>query len=282
MENASIQGVTSLLRRYGLHPKKGLGQNFLVDKNILRKIVDGCGPTSADAVLEIGTGLGALTLMLAEQAGQVITVEIDNRLLPVIQEVFQEQPRVRLVQGDILKVDWEKDLQPVPPYNKYLICANLPYYITSPIIFEILKHHYMIEHAVLMMQKEVADRLLAQPGTKEYGLLTVMVAWRADVQPVTKVSRNCFYPVPDVDSRVIKLIPLKEPRVQLKNDELFVKIVREAFQKRRKTMTNVLSGIEGVSREQAPIILSGLNIDPQRRGETLTVDDFARIANKLC
>ncbi|MGE5404349.1 MAG: ribosomal RNA small subunit methyltransferase A, partial [Candidatus Saccharibacteria bacterium] len=179
-------------------------------------------------------------------------------------------------------VDWERDLKPEQPFQKYMICANLPYYITSPVIFEILKPHHMFEHAVLMMQKEVADRLLAQPGTKEYGLLTVMVTWRADVHPVTRVSRNCFYPVPDVDSKVIKITPLKEPRVELKNEELFVKIVREAFQKRRKTMSNVLSGIEGVSREQAPYILSELNIDPLRRGETLTVDDFARIANKLC
>lgn len=279
VNNASISGVRQLLAQYGLYPQKGLGQNFLVDKNILVKIAAASDITATDTVLEIGTGLGALTLMLAEKAGKVVTVEIDKKLFPVLEEVFKSNGNIKLVKGDFLHLDWRADLE--PPEDGLTICANLPYYITSPVIFRILEHREHVKHAVLMMQKEVAERLLAKPGTKEYGLLTVMVAWTADVYPVTRVSRNCFYPVPDVDSAVVKIVPLDKPRVSVRDEQLFRRLVREVFQKRRKTMLNVLTGTGWVDRETGQALCHQLGIDPSCRGETLNVQDFARIADAL-
>ncbi|MGE5422113.1 MAG: 16S rRNA (adenine(1518)-N(6)/adenine(1519)-N(6))-dimethyltransferase RsmA [Ignavibacteriales bacterium] len=283
MINTSISGVRQILAQYGLHPHKGLGQNFLVDKNILSKIVADSDIAATDTVLEIGTGLGALTLLLAEAAGQVVTVEIDKKLSPILEEVFNDNKNIRLIRGDFLQLDWEADLliNPEMVREQLIVCANLPYYITSPIIFNILEHGASVRHAVLMMQKEVAERLLAKPGTKQYGLLTVMVSWRADVLLVTRVSRNCFYPVPDVDSVVVKIVPLKEARVSVKDERLFVRLVRETFQKRRKTILNVLVGGGFANREAGQDLCHQLGIDPSCRGETFYVEDFARLADAL-
>lgn len=282
MDTDPFPGVAHLLRAYGIQPKKGLGQNFLTDKNILRKIVDACEIEPGDAVLEIGAGLGTLTIMLAEQAALVITVEVDDRLVPVLHKVLHGKGNIRLLHKDVLKLDWERDIAAqVAGHDRIVLCANLPYYITSPIIFKILDEFDRIERAILMIQKEVADRLLASPGTKEYGLLTVMVARRAAVEPVTRVSRKCFFPVPDVDSAVVKIIPYRQPRVEVKNEALFNQVVRESFQKRRKSLNNVLNGINGIDKDQVRQMLAGLGIDPMRRGETLTVEEFAGIANAL-
>lgn len=282
MDNTTVSGVKELLNGFKIYPKKGLGQHFLVDKNILKKIVDACQLSGTDTVLEIGTGLGALTLVLADEAGQVITLEIDKRLEPVLRQAFAQRTNINLVMGDVLALDWQNDLPIVNQSDKLVVCANLPYYITSPIIFNIIERHDLIKYAVLMIQREVADRLLAVPGTKEYGLLTVMVSWRADVYPVTRVSRRCFYPAPEVDSTVVKLVPGNSPRFSVKREDIFIQLVREAFQKRRKTMQNVLAGIPWMDRAKVSSFLLDLGIDPQRRGETLTVEEFARIANELC
>lgn len=283
MENATLSGVRSLLAAEDLRPHKGLGQNFLIDKNILQKIVDAGQITPTDVVLEIGTGLGALTLFLADAAGHVVTVEIDKKLIPILQKVLNSRPNVTLLTGDIMAFNWERELYRFlnSPLDRFVICANLPYYITSPIIFRIIENRHRVKQAVLMVQREVADRLLASPGTKDYGLLTVMVSRMAEVGLVTRVSRHCFYPAPDVDSTVIKLIPRTEPQVTVEKEEVFVALVRAAFQARRKTMLNVLVKGGLADRDTALSTLESLGVDPMRRGETLSVEEFALIANKL-
>lgn len=283
MDNATLSGVRSLLAAEDLRPHKGLGQNFLVDKNILQKIVNAGQITSTDVVLEIGTGLGALTLFLADVAGRVITVEIDKKLIPILHKVLNSRPNITLLTGDIMAFDWDRELYGFlnSPLDRFVICANLPYYITSPIIFRIIENRHRVKQAVLMVQREVADRLLASPGTKDYGLLTVMVSRMAEVGLVTRVSRHCFYPAPDVDSTVIKLIPRTEPQVTVEKEEVFAALVRAAFQARRKTMLNVLVNRGLADRDTALSTLESLGVDPMRRGETLSVEEFALIANKL-
>ncbi len=283
MDNATLSGVRSLLATEDLRPHKGLGQNFLVDKNIIQKIADAAQIAPHDVVLEIGTGLGALTLYLAEAATRVVTVEIDKKLIPIIQKIFDSRSNITLITGDILAVNWERELYGflIGPQDRFIICANLPYYITSPIIFRILENKQKVKRAVLMVQREVADRLLATPGTKDYSLLTVMVSRMAEVELVTRVSRNCFYPSPDVDSTVIKLVPRSEPQVAVEREEVFAALVRAAFQARRKTMLNVLVNSGLADRDIAIKTLESLGVEPKRRGETLSVEEFARIANKL-
>lgn len=283
MDNATLSGVRSLLAEKELRPHKGLGQNFLVDKNILEKIAAAGQITKTDVVLEIGTGLGALTLFLSDAAVQVITVEIDKKLIPILQKIFDSRLNIALIPGDILAFDWEQTLFGFlkSPLDKLIICANLPYYITSPIIFRILEHKDRVKHAVLMVQREVADRLLAIPGTKDYGLLTVMVNRMAEVELITRVSRNCFYPSPEVDSAVIRLTPRSQLPVVVEKEEVFVELIRAAFQARRKTMLNVLVNRHLADRDRALEILLSLGIDPKRRGETLSIEEFARIANRL-
>lgn len=283
MDNASLSGARRALSEHGLRPKKGFGQNFLVDKNILNKIADAAELDPESIAFEIGCGLGALTAALATRAGRVVGMELDTALKPILTEAFQTDPHVQIVYGDTLQLEWNRDvLGPLGLAGQTVtICANLPYYITSPIIFRILDYGKQVRHAVLMMQKEVADRLAAKPGTKDYGLLTVMVAYRADVAPVTRVSRNCFLPVPEVDSSVIKLTPLPAPRISVESEALFMRLVREAFQKRRKTMQNVLNSA-GWLRPGAACVLGPLGIDPMRRGETLSLEEFGRIADALC
>ncbi len=283
MDNATLSGVRNLLSSRELRPHKGLGQNFLVDKNILKKIVTAGQITVSDVVLEIGSGLGALTLFLADAASMVVTVEIDKKLIPVLQRILEFRTNVILVNGDVLALDWEQDLCRYldSSHDKFIICANLPYYITSPIIFKILEHKNRVKQAILMVQLEVADRLLATPGTKNYGLLTVMVSRMAEVHLVARVSRNCFYPSPDVDSAVIRLVPFSQPEVEVEKEEVFTAVVRAAFQARRKTMLNVLVNQGLADRESALDILASLGLDPQRRGETLSVEEFARVADKL-
>jgi len=283
LDNATLSGVLDLLGTRELRPHKGLGQNFLIDKNILQNIVSAAGITGDDVVLEIGSGLGALTLFLADVASRVITVEIDKKLIPILRDIFAERPNITLLPGDVLEFDWEHDFIRFlnDPRDRLVICANLPYYITSPIIFKILENRHRVRQAVLMVQQEVAERLVAAPGTRDYSLLTVMVARLAEVQMVTRVSRRCFYPSPDVDSAVIRLIPYIAPRVGVESEEVFNRLVRAIFQSRRKTLLNSLVNNGLIGRDTAIRVLESLGIDPRRRGETLSVEEIARIANKL-
>jgi len=283
LDNATLSGVRRLLAEKGLRPHKGLGQNFLIDKNILQKIANAAECTKNDVVLEIGAGLGSLTLYLADLAGQVVAVEIDKKLIPILQEVLAARTNIALISGDILALDWEQEIFGFlkDPRDRIIICANLPYYITSPVIFKILEHGNRIKRAVLMIQREVAERLLAPPGNRNYGLITVNVNRMAEVEMIARVSRNCFYPSPEVDSAVIRLSPRSRPSILVENEEVFAELVRAAFQARRKTILNVLVSRNLADRDKAMEVLLALGVDPNRRGETLSVEDFAQIANRL-
>lgn len=280
--SASLSGAKYFLERYQLYPKKRLGQNFLIDKNILNKIADSCNLDKHDLVVEIGPGMGALTEQLASRCGSVLSIDIDTSMEPILREVLAEYKNVRLLFDDILKVNLEQELQTSlrpEAISGYKVCANIPYNITTPIIFYLLETCPHMESATLMMQKEVALRILAKPNSKDYGLLTLMTEYYSNVEHIMNVSHNCFYPRPEVDSTVIMITPLKQKRVKVQNELKFKKLLRAAFQKRRKTILNICYNFYGNSKEQITPIFQELNISPQQRPENLTIEEFAMIAN---
>jgi len=275
--------VSSLLARYAIRPKRRLGQNFLIDRNILNKIVDAAQPAESRYVLEIGPGLGTATIALAEAAEKVVAVEADPRLIPVLQETLRDRNNVEIVQADFLKLDLGRFLDEWFDGNRCVAVSNLPYYITSPIITRLIEHKDRFLRIVLMVQKEVAARLAAKPGLEDYGALTVLVQYHCRLEIIAQVSRNVFYPPPDVDSALILLEPLPEPSVKTVDEALFFRVVRAAFGKRRKTIWNALTAFRGEawSRETVRSVLRAAGIDPRRRGETLSLEEFARVADSF-
>ncbi|MEN6356899.1 MAG: 16S rRNA (adenine(1518)-N(6)/adenine(1519)-N(6))-dimethyltransferase RsmA [Armatimonadota bacterium] len=278
MNLASAPQVRKLLADHGLRPKKRLGQNFLIDRNVLGRIVAASGACEGVNVLEIGPGLGVVTRELADTGARVVCVEADQALIPVLEDMLSGSD-VEIVNRDFLKVG-------LPEFfgerggGKWVVVGNLPYYITSPIITTLLGSKWFISSIVLMVQKEVARRLQAGPGTDDYGSLSVFVQYHCEIESVMRVSRNVFYPVPDVDSEVVKLIVRERPAVQVHDEALFFRIVRAAFGKRRKTLLNALSSSAdlGWDKEIAHHMLAEAGIDESRRGETLSLDEFAALA----
>lgn len=274
--------VRSVLSKYKIHPKNRLGQHFLMEHNVLAAIAEACRLTPNDYVVEIGAGWGALTWYLAKKARGVLAIEVDRDLAPVLQEMLAGQDNVRFLFADVMQIDLEEELQKsfgLADEFSFQVCANLPYYITSPIIFRLLESTSRMSSAVLMMQKEVANRLLASPGGKDYGLATVMVGYHARVEMVRTVSPNCFYPRPEVESAVVRLIPWRPRPWSIRDEAAFKSLVRAAFQKRRKTMRRIMTDFFGIKKEQAAIKLQALGIEPDRRPETLTIEEFGRIAD---
>lgn len=272
--------VAALLRRRGLRPNRRLGQNFLVDANLLQKVVDAAGILPEDGVLEIGPGLGALTRALAARARKVLAVEVDAGLFAaLVEETTADLPGVRVIHADFLKTDLESLVGEELGPGRHQVVANIPYSITSPVVVRLLEHGRLFDRIVLMVQKEVADRLVAGPGTPDYGSLTLFVHLRADVRRVAAVSRRAFLPAPDVDSAIVRLDVLPEPRCADVPEERYLAVVHAAFQQRRKSLANALTGPAlGWTREEALGALAEAGIDPGRRGETLTPDEFAALA----
>jgi len=281
---ASPAAVRALLQKHGLQAKKSLGQNFLIDRNILDKIIEGSELHHEDYVVEIGPGLGVMTVELARRCRGVLAIDVDTSLKPVLNELSAAHNNVRIIFGDVLKTDIEKELAlafHLPQSPPFKVCANIPYNITTPLIFQLLEQCGNLSSATLMIQKEVSDRLKARPGSKDYGRLTVTTAFYADIEPITSVSRNCFYPKPDVDSAVIKIIPHDRYRSQLEHPTMFGHILKSAFQKRRKTITNVLAGLLPLEKEEITTQLNALGIEPALRPENLSITDYIRLANKF-
>jgi len=270
--------VQEILARHGLRPNKQLGQNFLIDENIVHKIIAAAELGPEDAVLEIGPGLGVLTGPLAERARQVIAVEVDKGLIPVLEENLASYPNIKIIWGDILKIEPEKLLAGLSSPLK--VVANLPYYITSPVIMALLTGPLPLERLVLMVQREVARRLTAAPGSKDYGVLAVAVQYYTRPEIVALVPRTVFFPRPDVDSAVVRLMMRPRPAVAVGDEALFFRLVRGAFGRRRKTLLNSLEGEFGAqySREELAAFLQAGGIEPSRRGETLTLEEFALLA----
>lgn len=266
--------------RHGFHFTKSLGQNFLVDKNILDKIVESAQIRKDDIIIEVGTGIGTLTRELAERAEKVYAVEIDRRLIPIVEETTAEYDNIVLVNEDFLEVSLEDMVQEKGRSVK--VIANIPYYITTPIIMKCLESDLFVELLLLMIQKEVAQRLSANVSTKDYGSLSVAVQYYADVEFVAKVSRSSFYPPPKVDSGIVKITKRKECNIEVQDKELFFQVVRGSFAKRRKTILNSLTGYE--ERFEKGIVQQALEeagIDAGRRGENLDIHEFARLSDEM-
>lgn len=272
--------LRELLGRHGFTLKKQLGQNFLIDSHALDSIVDAADIHADTSVIEIGPGAGVLTARLAERAERVLAVEKDESLRPVLEEVLSGTDNVTLLFADALEVSLEDWVgQHWGEVKRLVVAANLPYYITTPLLFHILESNLPVSDMVILVQKEVADRLLAKPGGKDYGVLTVMAQWRAEVQRVVNVSANCFLPPPTVESSVVRLAVRSQPPYPLQREAALRKVVRAAFGMRRKTLDNALAGGLSLSKSAVTHLLACAQIDGKRRGETLDLQEFARLAN---
>lgn len=274
--------TNQLLKKHGILLKKSLGQNFLTDPRIAEKIAEAAQLGAKDGVLEIGPGAGALTKALVTRAKKVVAVEIDGRLIPVLEELFAGEDRIQIIHGDILKID----LHPIVAMllqqtDRLHVVANLPYYVTTPILMHLLKQKLPFTQIVVMVQKEVADRIGAGAGNKEYGSLSVACQYYAKVEKVLQVPRQVFLPQPDVDSTVIRLALYREPPVKVRDEALFFHVVRASFAQRRKTIYNNLRFAYPELSEEIIPILEGAGIHPSRRGETLTIEEFAALANRM-
>jgi 16S rRNA (adenine1518-N6/adenine1519-N6)-dimethyltransferase len=273
--------LKDILGKHNFRFKKKYGQNFITDPGILNKIVSIGDITSDDIVVEIGPGAGTLTEAIARQAGQVIAIEIDSDLLPILQENLAEWGNIKIVEGDALKIDLDKLVEEITGQRKpYKIIANLPYYITSPLVMHFLESGFNIKKIVIMVQKEVAERFTAEPGTKEYGALTVNLNIYTKPRIAFFVSRNVFTPRPDVDSAVVDLEVREEPPYPINNIDVLKRLVKAAFNQRRKTLSNALKTLN-IEKDIIQKALEDTDIDPKRRGETLTLEEFVMIANRL-
>ena len=263
----------------GFKTKKSLGQNFLKDQIVIEKIADasGCGPK--DTVVEIGPGLGVLTDALSERAGRVIAVELDDRLIPILNTKFALRKNVEIVHEDILRFDWS-GVDPGEEGSLY-IAGNLPYYITTPILLGILEKKVPAKSITVMVQKEVADRIVAHPGGKDYGVLSISLQYYAEARKVLDVPSECFDPRPKVDSAVV-VLDLKEKRALEGAEEAkFFRLVKQAFMQRRKTLSNSLAGFNGKGKEEIEDILTRNGIDPKRRAETLSLEEYIHLSKEI-
>ena len=272
----SPQVTQHILNRFKLRADKKLGQNFLIDENVVRQIVAAAELSEADTVLEVGPGIGTLTQGLAESKARVVAVELDTRLLPVLATTLNGYDNVRVVHGDILKVNIMEEVG-APSFK---VCANLPYYITTPIIFALLEKRLPMERLVAMVQKEVAERMAAQPGGKEYGALSVAIQYYTEPEIAFIVPPTSFIPAPAVDSAVIVCKRRSKPPVEVCDEALFFRVVKAAFSLRRKMLSNSLKNM-GIKGEQVAKWLELAGVDGKRRAETLSLEDFAKLTNSF-
>lgn len=276
-----MQSPLSLLRKHGIRPLKRLGQNFLCDPNILEKIVRIADVRDTDTVVEIGAGIGVLTALLAARARRLVALEVDRRLVAVLNTELGEAPNIEIVHGDVLEYDFAS-VRPGGGEGRLRVVGNVPYNLSSQIVLRLLDYRESVDRAVLMLQREVAERLAAPPGTKDYGPLSVYVALYTQPRLEMRVPASCFVPRPEVDSRVIRLDMRRDPLCRVDDPALFRDVVRSCFAKRRKTLLNNLrqSGLP-VGQDAIPSILEELGIDGTRRAETLSVLEFASLSNRI-
>ena len=270
-----------VIQKYQFAFQKRFGQNFLIDAHVLEKIVSAAGITKDDCVLEIGPGIGTMTQYLAESAGQVIAVEIDTNLLPILADTLKDYSNVKVINQDILKVDINELVKEYNNGRPIKVVANLPYYITTPIIMGLFESNVPIDNITVMVQKEVADRMQVGPGSKDYGALSLAVQYYASPYIVANVPPNCFIPRPNVGSAVIRLTRYQEPPVQVKDPKLMFKLIRASFNQRRKTLQNGLNNSPEISfsKEEITKAIESLGVSPAVRGEALSLEQFAQLAN---
>ncbi|WP_394239427.1 16S rRNA (adenine(1518)-N(6)/adenine(1519)-N(6))-dimethyltransferase RsmA [Niallia oryzisoli] len=274
-----------ILQKYGFSFKKSLGQNFLIDTNILRNIVDNAGLTAESAAIEVGPGIGALTEQLAKRCKKVVAFEIDQRLLPILEETLDPYDNIKIIHQDVLKANVQEVMeQEFSGLDDVMVVANLPYYVTTPIIMKLLEERLPIRGIVVMLQKEVADRISAKPGTKDYGSLSIAIQYYTEAETVMIVPKTVFIPQPNVDSAVIRLTKRKEPLFPVISEDFFFTVTRGSFAQRRKTILNNLMSQLPEGKLKKDKILSALQeaeIEPGRRGESLSIEEFARLSDAL-
>lgn len=276
----------AILEKYGFSFKKSLGQNFLIDTNILKKIVEFAELTEDSGAIEVGPGIGALTEQLARNCKKVAALEIDQRLLPILKDTLSPYANVNIIHQDVLKADVKKVIEEEFKgiSSDIMVVANLPYYVTTPIIMKLLEEQIPIRGIVVMLQKEVADRISAVPGTKDYGSLSIAVQYYTKAETVMIVPKTVFVPQPNVDSAVIRLTRREKPAVDVKDESFFFQVTKASFAQRRKTLLNNLTSQLPEGKQKKEQIISALNdagIDPVRRGETLSLEEFARLSDQL-
>ncbi|NHC42391.1 16S rRNA (adenine(1518)-N(6)/adenine(1519)-N(6))-dimethyltransferase RsmA [Neobacillus drentensis] len=274
-----------ILKKYGFSFKKSLGQNFLIDTNILKKIVSFADLTQESGAIEIGPGIGALTEQLARTSKKVVAFEIDQRLLPILNDTLSPYPNVKIIHNDVLEADVAEVMkEEFNDIDNVMVVANLPYYVTTPIIMKLLEEHLPIRGIVCMLQKEVADRISAKPGTKDYGSLSIAVQYYTEAETVMIVPKTVFVPQPNVDSAVIRLTRREQPAVAVTDESFFFQVTRASFAQRRKTLLNNLTSQLPEGKQKKEDILQALSasgIDPTRRGETLSLEEFGRLSEAL-
>ncbi len=275
------RNTRDIIARHNFNIRKDYGQNFLTDANILQKIIDCAGVTKEDLVIEIGPGLGSMTTGLCEAAGSVLAVEIDRALIPILEETLAGDDNVEIINADVLKIDLKAEIDKRRKGRNVKVVANLPYYITTPIIMGLLEMNAGIDSITVMVQREVADRMQVGPGTKDYGALSLAVQYYSRPKIVVNVPPECFMPRPKVGSAVIRLDIYKEPPVKAKDPELMFKIIRAAFNQRRKTLTNALSNGMSLEKDVIAKALETLSLPPGIRGEALTLEQFAKLADYI-
>lgn len=281
MEASLAYKTKKIVEKYGFSFKKNFGQNFLVDERVLGKIVSSAEISKEDVVIEVGPGIGTLTQALAKEAYKVVAVEIDTTLVPILGELLSDFDNIEIINEDILKVDVNAIAEKYPD-KKIKMVANLPYYITTPIIMNVLENHIPVESITVMIQKEVAYRMKAQPSTKDYGSLSLAVQYYCEPYLVANVPQNCFMPRPNVDSAVIKLTVMDKPKVQVNNEKFMFEFIKAAFSQRRKTLVNCIfsSGLLTLSKDEIGKMLNGLGYDERVRGESLTLEDYGKITDE--
>ncbi|MBQ8591570.1 MAG: 16S rRNA (adenine(1518)-N(6)/adenine(1519)-N(6))-dimethyltransferase RsmA [Lachnospiraceae bacterium] len=272
-----------VLQKYNFNFQKKFGQNFLIDTHILEKIIDSAGITKEDCILEIGPGIGTMTQYLAESAREVIAVEIDKALIPILGDTLSVYDNVTVINDDILKVDINRIVEEHNGGRPVKVVANLPYYITTPIIMGLFEQNVPIESITIMVQKEVAERMQVGPGTKDYGALSLAVQYYASAKIVANVPPNCFIPKPNVGSAVIRLTRYEKPPVEVQDEKFMFAVIRAAFNQRRKTLVNALTNASNIqiSKEKILETLESMELSPTIRGEALTLAQFAQLSDKL-
>lgn len=284
MANLGIpQNTIAVLQKYNFNFQKKFGQNFLIDTSVLDRIISAAEITKEDCVLEIGPGIGTMTQYLAESAREVVAVEIDKALIPILQDTLSEYDNVTVINEDILKVDINRIVQEKNEGRPIKVVANLPYYITTPIIMGLFESHVPLKSITIMVQKEVADRMKVGPGTKDYGALSLAVQYYAKPQIVANVPPNCFMPRPNVGSAVIRLTRYEQPPVQVQDEKKMFALIRASFNQRRKTLVNGLTNAPELklTKEAVAEALEKMNLSPTIRGEALTLEQFAKLSEMV-
>ena len=278
---SSHRATKEVVNKHNFKFSKSLGQNFLIDDNVIDRILEGARLSETDRIIEVGPGIGTLTREMGKVAENVVAIEIDKTLIPILKETLADLDNVEVVNEDILKVDVQGLINEKLNGGPVKLVANLPYYITTPIVMKFLEEDIPVTDIVVMVQKEVADRMNAKPSTKDYGALSVAVQYYCDTEIVAKAPRHMFVPQPNVDSIVIGLHVRDEKKYVVDNEDIFFKTVKASFGQRRKTLLNSLGGLGFLSKDEIREAVQAANIDEKRRGETLSIDEFANLSNEI-